>query len=417
MSDETLENYIRQMIESQSGSQVSIAWQGGEPTLMGLDFFQRAMQFVHRYAPPGIQLEHTLQTNGTRLDDAWCEFFKEHNFLIGLSLDGLKNMHDAYRVDKGGGGTFEKVVEAACLLQRHGVEFNILCTVHAANADHPSDVYHFFRDEIKAEFIQFIPIVERVTHEIIDLANLGWGDHVKAVHPQKGRPLYTQQGNLVTQRSVSAKQWGQFLITIFDEWLRRDVGKVFVQMFDAALASWVGAPPALCIFAETCGNALALEHNGDLYACDHFVEQEYFLGNIHQEHMLTLVSSEKQRQFGTDKLDALPRYCRECSVRFACHGECPRNRFIHTPEGEPGLNYLCEGYMAFFNHINHPMKMMAQLLLQGRAASEVMNQIAMEELGQLQIAFSTAKPEDNCPCGSGKKFRTCHGRSFSQSKR
>ncbi len=408
MTDDTLESYIRQMIELQSAPQVSIAWQGGEPTLMGLDFFKRSVELVKKYAPAGMEIEHTMQTNGTRLDDDWAVFLKENRFLIGLSLDGTQSMHDAYRVDKGGAGTFERVMTAARLLQKHEVDFNILCTVHAANADHPLELYHFFRDEVKAEFIQFIPIVERASEETIAIANLGWGAQVPDQSTNIGRPLYTQQGSLVTDRSVTAEQWGRFLSTIFDEWVRRDVGKVFVQMFDAALASWVGAPAALCIFAETCGNALALEHNGDLYACDHFVEPAYFLGNIQEEHMLTLVSSEQQRKFGTDKRDTLPRYCRECEVRFACQGECPRNRFIQSPDGEEGLNYLCAGYMSFFKHIDQPMRMMAQLLRQRRPAGDIMNILAMEEMRRLQSAFASAKPADPCPCGSGKAFRRCH---------
>lgn len=407
MTDDTLENYIRQMIESQQGQEVSIAWQGGEPTLMGLDFFRHSMELVQKYVSPGMRIEHTMQTNGTRLDDEWCAFLKTHNFLIGLSLDGPKPMHDAYRVDKGGKGTFDQVMSAARLLQKYQVEFNILCTVHAANANHPLDIYHFFRDEVKAQYIQFIPIVERVTPLTIEMANRGWGEKAS-----EGRPLYRQEGNQVTERSVTAEQWGIFLATIFDEWVRRDVAKVFVQMFDAALASWVGGPPALCIFAETCGNALALEHNGDLYSCDHFVEPDFFLGNINQEHLLTLVSSDQQRKFGADKRDTLPNYCRRCEVRFACQGECPRNRFILTPDAEPGLNYLCAGYKQFFNHIDRPMRMMARLLQQGRAPAEVMNWLAMDEMQKMKNLLMNAKPGDHCPCGSGLLFQKCHGKKI-----
>jgi uncharacterized protein len=395
------------MIESQQGQEVSIAWQGGEPTLMGLDFFRHSMELVQKYASPSMRIEHTMQTNGTRLDDEWCAFLKTHNFLIGLSLDGPRPMHDAYRVDKGGKGTFDQVMSAVRLLQKYQVEFNILCTVHAANANHPLDVYHFFRDEVRAQYIQFIPIVERVTPLTIEMANRGWGEKAS-----EGRPLYRQEGNQVTERSVTAEQWGIFLATIFDEWLRRDVAKVFVQMFDAALASWVGAPPALCIFAETCGNALALEHNGDLFSCDHFVEPDFFLGNINQEHLLTLVGSDQQRKFGADKRDTLPNYCRRCEVRFACHGECPRNRFILTPDGEPGLNYLCAGYKQFFNHIDRPMRMMAGLLQQGRAPAEVMNWLAMDEMQKMKNLLMNAKPGERCPCGSGLLFQKCHGKKI-----
>jgi uncharacterized protein len=409
MTDDVLEAYVRQMIEGQSAPQISVAFQGGEPTLMGLDFFRRAVEYTKKYAPPGAQLEYSLQTNGTLLNEAWCDFFRDNNFLIGLSLDGPRAMHDAYRVDKGGGPTFDRVMRAARLMQERQVEFNILCTVHAMNASHPVELYRFFRDEVKTQFIQFIPIVERATQETLEVANEGWGDRPAGGGRKGGRPLYTQAGSLVTERSVGSEQWGQFLIAIFDEWAHRDVGAVFVQMFDAALASWVGAPPAICIFGETCGNALAMEHNGDLYSCDHYVEPDFLLGNILQEHMIELVASDKQRKFGMDKRDSLPRYCRECAVRFACHGECPRNRFILTPDGEPGLNYLCAGYMAFFKHVDRPMRIMGELLRRERAPSEIMQILAAEE-AKLREAFAKTGRNDPCPCGSGRKFKQCHGR-------
>jgi uncharacterized protein len=388
MTDDLLEAYIRQLIESQRAPEVTIAWQGGEPTLMGLDFFKRSMDYVRKYARPGLTIQHTMQTNGILLNEDWCDFFREQNFLIGLSLDGPQAMHDTYRVDKGGAPTFHKVMRAARLLQAHQVEFNILTTVNAANADYPLEVYRFLRDEVGTQFMQFIPIVERINEN----GEIGF-----------------QEGNQVSERSVKPEQWGTFLITIFDEWVRHDVGTVFVQMFDAALASWYGAPPALCIFAETCGNALALEHNGDLYSCDHFVEPKYLLGNIKSKHMIELVASDKQRQFGLHKRDSLPRYCRECEVRFACHGECPKNRFLATPDGEPGLNYLCAGYKAFFLHADKPMRIMAELLRRNRAPAEVMLVLAAEET-QLQKAFAKAGRNEPCPCGSGRKFKHCHGR-------
>jgi uncharacterized protein len=367
MADELLETYIRQLLESQAGPDVIVGWQGGEPTLMGLDFFERSVECVQRYKRPGQQVLYTIQTNGTKLDDAWCAFFKQQKVLVGLSVDGPRELHDAYRVDKGGKGSFDDVMRGWRCLNQHGVDVNILCTVHAANADHPLEVYHFFRDELRTKFIQFIPIIERVTEQMLPVANMGWGE--RGSDP---RPLYVLEGNQVTARSVGSEQWGRFLIAIFDEWILRDVGNTYVQMFDAALASWVGAPASLCIFSETCGRAVALEHNGDLYSCDHFVEPKYLLGNIEQTHMLQLVTSEQQRQFGLAKRDTLPRYCRECTVRFACHGECPKNRFTSTPDGEPGLNYLCAGYKAFFTHIDRPMRLMAELLRQGRYADEVM---------------------------------------------
>ena len=367
MPDGVLERYVRQLLASQKGPQVTVAWQGGEPTLMGLDFFRRMVELVEKYRKPDQAIEHTLQTNGTRLDDEWAAFFREHDFLIGLSVDGPRAMHDRYRVDKGGKGTFDRVMRGWEALQRHGVEVNVLCTVHAANADHPVEVYRFFRDELGVRFIQFIPIVERVEPELIQLANAGWRER-----PGGKRPLYTQTGRMVTDRSVKPDAFGRFLIGVFDEWVRRDVGRVFVQHFDAALASWHGTVPGVCIFQETCGRAVALEHNGDVYSCDHFVEPRYRLGNINERPLGDLVGSLKQQEFGVKKLITLPTYCRECEVRFACHGGCPKNRFIETPDGEPGLNYLCAGYRAFFRHVDIPMRIMAGLLSEGRPPAEVM---------------------------------------------
>jgi uncharacterized protein len=404
MADELLEAYVRGVIESQPKMpEITIAWQGGEPTLMGLDFFRRSVEYARQYSRPGVRVLSTIQTNGTLLDGGWCEFFRENGFLVGLSLDGPRAMHDAYRRDKGGKPTFDRVMRAARLMQTHQVDFNILCTVNAANAGHPLDVYRFFRDEVGAQFIQFIPIVERLTTETEALAGDGWGEGPRGV-----RPLYVQQGDRVTGRSVKPEQWGDFLIAIFDEWVRRDVAKVYVQMFDAALASWYGEGPSLCIFAETCGDALALEHNGDLYSCDHFVEPEYLLGNILEQPMIELVASPKQRKFGADKRDTLPRYCRECEVRFACHGECPRNRFTLAPGGEPGLNYLCAGYKAFFRHVDEPMRFMANELRHDRAPANVMVYTARRD-AELQRAFAYAGRNDPCPCGSGRKFKHCHG--------
>jgi len=395
MTDDLLETYIKQLLESHRTPDVNIAWQGGEPTLMGLDFFKHAVALAEKLKRPNQTLLHTIQTNGTKLNDDWCAFFKEHNFLVGLSVDGTKQMHDAYRVNKGGAGSFDQVMEGWKCLKKHEVDFNILCTIHAANQDHPLEVYRFFRDELEAEFIQFIPIIERVTGETVELADEGWGK----------RPLYTQSGQVVTDRSVGAVEYGRFLTTIFDEWVRRDVGKVFVQLFDATLGSYVGQQ-SLCIFSPTCGNALALEHTGDLYACDHYVEPDYLLGNIKETHMIELIASDKQRKFGQDKMDSLPQYCLDCEVRSACHGGCPRNRFINTPDGEAGLNYLCAGYKLFFNHVDRPMKVMVNLLRQNRYADEIMQVYAAEE----DAKFANTGRNDACPCGSGKKFKNCHSR-------
>lgn len=410
MADELLETYIQQLLEAHQIPEVTIAWQGGEPTLMGLDFFKRSIDYVEKYKKPDLRVAHTMQTNGTKLDDEWCTFFKENDFLIGISIDGPRQMHDAYRVNKGGEGTFDQVMVGLNYLVKHDVEFNILCTVHAANADQPLEVYQYFRDELGAQFIQFIPIVERATEQLLPLANLGWSEHSGVE-----RPLYVQQGNLVTERSVEAEQYGDFLITIFDEWVMHDVGEVYVQFFDIALGSWIGQHN-LCIFSPTCGNALAIEHNGDLYSCDHYVEPDYLLGNILEERMIDLVASDQQRKFGQDKYDNLPNYCRDCEVLFACYGGCPKNRFIETPHGEPGLNYLCSGYKKFYNHINEPMRFMANELRNNRAPANVMSYMARKE-AELQKLFAKAYRNDPCPCGSGLKFKNCHYRvSQNQSK-
>jgi len=387
--------YVKQLLESHQAPTVTIAWQGGEPTLMGLDFFRRSMELVERYRRPDQTVEHTIQTNGTKIDEAWCAFFREHRFLVGLSMDGPPEVHDRYRVDKGGGATHHKVLAAARLMAEQGVDVNILCTVHTANEDRGAEIYRYFRDEVGARYLQFIPIVERATPESLPVADAGWGTAGREV-----RPLYTLDGSLVTSRSVTADGWGRFLSSVFDEWVVRDVGTVFVQMFDAALSSWVGAPPAVCIFGETCGNALTVEHTGDVYSCDHFVEPAYLLGNIRETHLLTMVASPEQRKFGTDKRDTLPMYCRECPVRFACHGECPRNRFIETPSGEPGLNYLCAGYLSFFTHIERPMRVMAGLLRQGRFADEAMDILNAEAAVRHPAEPYTAPPDTTHGGGS-----------------
>ena len=365
MSDEVLEAYIAQLLDAHRGPEVTVAWQGGEPTLLGLDFFRRSVELVERHRRRGQRVAYTLQTNGTLIDDAWASFFREHDVLVGLSVDGPADLHDAYRVDKKGAGSFERVMRGWDALRAEGVDVNVVCTVHAANADHPLRVYRFFRDDMGAQFLQFIPIVERVPDTTAPAAT-----PERTSGGQRKRPLYTQAGSRVTDRSVGAAQYGRFLIAIFDEWLHRDVGQVFVQDFDVALANWHGEPPGLCVFSETCGLSLALEHNGDLYSCDHYVEPAYLLGNIRQTPLIELVASVSQRQFGLDKRERLPEFCRRCDVRFACNGGCPKDRFIRTPDGEEGLNYLCAGYKALFSHIDRPMRVMSQLLRQGRAPAE-----------------------------------------------
>jgi uncharacterized protein len=389
MSDEVLETYIRQLIESHQSPRVTVSWQGGEPTLMGIDFFQKAIGFQEKYQKPGMIFENTLQTNGTLLDDEWCEFFRKHDFLVGISIDGPQPLHDLHRRDKQGRPTFDRVMRGLRLLQKHGVEYNILTTVNRVNADHPLEVYRFLWDEAKTSWMQFIPAIERLND---------------------GAVTIFQEGTTVSERSVQPQQFGNFLIKIFDEWVRHDVGTVFVQTFEAAVRNWLGLPSSgMCVFDATCGHGLALEHNGDLYACDHFVEPNYLLGNIQQSHMLELVASEQQRTFGRNKLELLPRSCQECEVWFACKGECLKNRFGETPEGEPGLNYLCAGYKAFFRHIDRPLKIMAQLMLQEQPAARVMEVLAQEEGRQSAVKQGKVGRNDPCPCGSGLKYKKCHG--------
>jgi uncharacterized protein len=347
MSENLLEVYTRQYIEAQRVPDVTFAWQGGEPTLMGLPFFEQALYYQDKYRPPWMHITNTLQTNAIQLDDTWCAFFAEHSFLIGVSLDGVQKQHDAYRVDKGGKPTFERVMAGISLLKKHGVQFNILTCVHAANVDCPLEIYRFMRDEVKAQFIQFIPIVER--------DKTGY-----------------QEGDAVTNLSVTATQYGDFLCTIFDEWVRHDVGQVFVQIFDVALAVWTGHNAGLCVFEETCGTALALEHNGDVYSCDHYVQPDYKLGKIMDIPLKDIVMSDKQRAFGMAKRDSLPQFCHQCDVRFVCNGGCPKNRFIATPDGEAGLNYLCAGYKQFFRHIRPAMDYMAQAWRDGRNLASMM---------------------------------------------
>jgi uncharacterized protein len=385
MAYEVLERYIKEYIEAQRVPEVTFAWQGGEPTRLGLEFYQHAIALQAKYRRPGMRVLNTLQTNGTLLNDEWCRFFKEHDFLIGLSIDGPQRLHDAYRVDKGGKGSFERVMKGLGLLKEHQVEVNVLTTVHAANAEHPLEVYRFLRDEVGAQFMQFIPIVER--------------DNLTGF----------QEGTKLTERSVTAKQYGDFMTAIFDEWVRRDVGRVYVQLFDVSLAAWLGMSPGLCIFEKTCGNALALEHNGDLYSCDHFVEPDYLLGNLQELPLLDMVTSEKQRAFGQAKANTLPKYCLECEVRFVCNGGCPKDRVLEAPDGEAGLNVLCAGYRAFFNHVDPYMRFMAAQIRQRRPAANVMGWVRRCE-AELERALSRAGRNGPCPCGSGKKVKHCHGR-------
>ncbi|UCD29981.1 MAG: anaerobic sulfatase-maturation protein [Planctomycetota bacterium] len=397
MSDETLEQYVRQYIAAQPEAmkEIDFAWQGGEPTLMGIEFFERAIEFQAKYCPDGRTIRNSIQTNGTLLDDDWCKFLRDNDVLVGLSIDGPADLHDKYRYDKQHKPTFDRVIQSMRCMQKHGVDFNALTVVNRHNGDYPRRVYRFLKDA-GVEFIQFIAIVER-----IDMA-----EDLINVQPPADRDL----DKIISERSVRPEQYGRFLIGVFNEWVRNDVGRVFVPLFDQALAAWMGIEPPLCIFQKQCGRALVIEHNGDLYSCDHFVFPSYKLGNIHEKSIAELVNMPRQVQFGRDKESKLPKQCLDCTVRFVCNGGCPKNRILQTPAGEPGLNYLCQGYKMFFNHIAPYMEAMAEELRNQRAAANVMYRINAESKRiqtERAMAGEPIRRNDPCPCGSGKKYKNC----------
>ena len=377
MSDAVLEEYIRQYIRSQPAPEINFAWQGGEPTLLGADFFRKAVALQKKHAT-GKTIFNAIQTNGTLLDDEWCEFLAANKFLVGLSIDGPAELHDKYRVDKRQQPTFGAVMRGLELLKKHGVEFNTLTVVNRANSQQPLEVYHFLKS-IGSQFLQFIPLVERTAP--VEMKALGYdfaapplleaSDARQVTNGKNALPV-TRHPSLVTPWSVEAEQYGKFLCAIFDEWVRHDVGKTFVQLFDVALGNWMGLGSSLCVFAEKCGAALAIEHNGDLYSCDHYVYPRHKLGNVMSQSLGGMVNSPRQIKFGNDKFDSLPKFCRDCEVRFACNGECPKHRFIQTPDGEDGLNYLCPAYKKFFNHINPAMRTMSRLLQSNQAPARIM---------------------------------------------
>jgi len=368
MTDEVLENYIRSYIETQPVNEVSFAWQGGEPTLLGVKFFRRVVELQKKYGE-GRQISNAFQTNGTLLDDGWGEFLRESGFLVGVSIDGPARLHDRYRVDKGQKPTFERVMRGIEVLKKHEVEFNTLTVVNRANARHPLEVYRFLK-KIGSGFIQFIPLVERS----VEPGSESGLDLAAPPDPEEKNPH-----TLVTSWSVRADDYGEFLVKIFDEWVRQDVGKTYVQIFDVTLGNWTGMGGGLCIFSEKCGLGLAMEHNGDLYSCDHYVYPKFKLGNIMNLGLGEMVDSVFQKKFGSDKSDSLPDYCRRCEVRFACHGECPKHRFIRTPSGEPGLNYLCTAYKRFFKHVGPAMNTMGELLRSKRPPAMIMDLIAEKQ--------------------------------------
>lgn len=357
LSDELLERFIREYIESQTTPEVLFTWHGGEPLVRPLAFYEKVVRLQQRYAR-GRRIANSLQTNGTLINDDWARFFHDQGWLIGVSLDGPEAYHDAFRRTRGGGPSFRNVIRGIDILNRHAVEWNALAVANRLNGDHPLSFYRFFKN-IGCRYIQVTPVVERLAHH------------------DDGRQLASlvDEGQLAPF-SIRPKQWGNFLCTIFDEWVRHDVSMFFFNIFDATLANWVGVAPGLCTMAKHCGHAGVMEHNGDVYSCDHFVFPEYKLGNIHEQSLVEMMYSERQRRFGRAKADSLPTQCRECQWLNACHGECPRNRFIHTANGEPGLNYLCEGYRQYFSHVAPYMDVMKRLLGEKRPPAEIMDMLA-----------------------------------------
>lgn len=392
MSDEVLEAYLRSYLASQDGPEVTFAWQGGEPLLLGLDFFRKVVRLQGELTD-GRPIGNTIQTNATLIDEAWAAFFAEHDFLVGVSLDGPRELHDAYRVDKRGTPTFDQVMEGLARLKKYEVRFNLLTVVSRTNASDPLGVYHFLK-EVGAGFIQFIPLVERQSDERARTLGLGLAT------PPGSSPATSP----VTRWTVEPHAFGNFLIAIFDDWVRHDVGSISVGISDEALRKWAGIKGGMCVFNETCGDALAMEHNGDLYSCDHYVYPEYRLGNILEEPLRELAGSPAQRKFGQDKRDTLPAYCRGCEVRFACQGECPKHRFETTPDGEPGLNYLCAGYKKFFTHVNGPMQVMARLWHEGRAPEFIMDLMAEKDRVEASQDFDG---RDHGSSRSGHAFEDC----------
>ena len=377
MTKGLLETFTRQYIEAQQVPEVTFNWQGTEPLLMGPGFFQQVVDFQHKYHRPDMTIYNIVQTNGLLLDDDWCHFFRANGFLIVIGIDGPGSRHDSVRVDNDGQPTLEPVLGKVELLHKHGVEFNTLTRVHAGNADYPLDIYRFLRDTVKTHFMQFIPVV-------------------------------IPEGESITESSVTGRQYGDFLKRIFNEWVRLDVETVSVDIITAAILTWLGQQPDLCIFQETCGRDLVLEYNGDVYACDRSIEPGHYLGNIKRKSLAELASSEQQVQFGLAKRDSLPACCSRCQARFVCNGGCPKNRVLRTPDGEAGLNCLCEGYLDFFNYIGPAMKFMIEGSAADRSPANVMYYIAQQD-ALLQMMLAQAVPDNPCPCGSGLLFKDCHG--------
>ena len=356
MSDEMLEQFTREYIEAQTMNQVLFTWHGGEPLLRSIDFYRKALSLQQKYAG-GKRIDNVIQTNGTLLTDEWCEFFAQNHWLVGISIDGPQPDHDHYRLTAAGKPSWQKVMQGIKLLKKHGVEWNAMAVVNAYNANHPLEFYRFFKEN-GCQFLQFTPIVERLTrHEDgRTLASLADKDEIS-----------------LSEASVAPEQWGYFLCAIFDEWVRKDVGKIFVEIFDCTLANWMGISPGICAYSKECGHAGVMEHNGDVYSCDHFVFPEYKLGNIRDHSLIDMLYGEQQQEFSRLKHSSLPRQCKECDMEFACHGECPKNRFMKDKYGDSGLNYLCPGYYHYYQHVAPYMDYMKQELMLQRPPSNIMN--------------------------------------------
>jgi len=374
MSDDVLEEYIVQHIEASNGDVIGFSWHGGEPTVLGVEYYRKIVALQRRHEPPGKRIVNGIVTNGTLLDEEWCRFLAAEGFAVGLSLDGPRELHDCYRVTKGQKPTHKQVMRAFRLLKRYRIPCDILCVVHDRNVGHPKQVYRFCK-AIGATYLGFLPVVERR-----DDQPGGVGEH-----------------------SVPAEAFGSFLCTIFDEWVRHDIGRIMVQIFDEAARPIRGLEHSLCIFRETCGDIPVLEHNGDLFSCDHFVDGEHLLGNIRETRLAELLESPAQVQFGSDKRDSLPRYCLECDVRPMCNGGCPKDRFIRTPDGEEGLNYLCAGFKKFFAHSRPTLEKLVPLWKAGAAAEQLM---AVARATDQEVSLRAGR-NDPCPCGSGQKYKNC----------
>lgn len=355
MSDEMLEQFTREYIEAQTMNQVLFTWHGGEPLLRSIDFYRKALSLQQKYAG-GRRIDNVIQTNGTLLTDEWCEFFAQNHWLVGISIDGPQPDHDHYRLTAAGKPSWKKVMQGIKLLKKHGVEWNAMAVVNAYNANHPLEFYRFFKEN-GCQYLQFTPIVERLTrHEDgRTLASLADKDEIS-----------------LSEASVAPEQWGYFLCAIFDEWVRKDVGKIFVEIFDCTLANWMGISPGICAYSKECGHAGVMEHNGDVYSCDHFVFPEYKLGNIRDHSLIDMLYGEQQQEFSRLKHSSLPRQCKECDMEFACHGECPKNRFMKDKYGDSGLNYLCPGYYHYYQHVAPYMDYMKQELMSQRPPSNIM---------------------------------------------